>query len=213
VTRARGSLEVELKRRVLLGGGLVLLATFFAGTLIAFLTLPKENRLFASTISGAFGIVLSTLYVVPRLSKSLEERIWAYTGLSIGSPLLVSLSLLFQFNESHLTEPMFFSFSFMVIIPSSSTLGFLIYEILSDHYGRFGGFRIKRLGERVVLALFIVGFYALIYDFAYALLALTISSKYIVIIDLLVAPLTLGIAVGKVHKVREFLGRLEQGNW
>jgi len=208
-------LDVEKRRQVLLEGGLILLITFFAGTLIAYSIMPKETRLFLSVISGAVGVVLFSLFVVPRLAKSIEERLWAYSAFSMIPPILLFFPLLFQFyiNEAHATEPEFVSLFFATAIPLSCGFGFLIYEVLSKHYGGFGGFKIKRIGGRIVLVLFVVAWYVLIYNIAYAFLASTVVGRYILMIDLLVASVILTIAVAKVQRVKVFLGRLEKGNW
>jgi hypothetical protein len=207
------ALDIEKKRRTLLEGGLILLATFFAGTLmISYLIASKDIRLLGSVMSGAIGVSLCTLFIVPRLSESFEERIWAYSGLSMGLPFLLSFPLLFHFNIN-LMEPEFFSLFFITAIPSTCGFGFLIFEVLSDHYGQFGGFKIKRVGSRIILTLLLISWYVLMFSLVYALLASIFVSRYTLIVGLLVASLTLAITIGKVQRFKELLGKLERGAW
>jgi hypothetical protein len=163
-------------------------------------------------MSGAIGVILCTLFVVPRLSESLEERIWAYSGLSMGLPLLLSFPLLFQFNIN-LMEPEFFSLFFITAIPSTCGFGFLIFEVLSDHYRQFGGFKIKRIGGRIILTLLLISWYVLMFSLVYALLASIFVAQYTLVVGLLAASLTLAITIGKVQRLKKLLGRLEQGVW
>jgi hypothetical protein len=208
-------MDMDKERKVLLQGGLILLGTFFAGTLIAYWLIPFETRLFGSMVSGVVGLVLFSLFVVPKLSKTVEQRIWAYSALSMGPPLLLSFPLLLQFNANGVcaTEPRFFSLVFATAIPFSSTFGFFVFEVLSSRWKRFGGFKTARIGGRIVVVFLAVACYVLVYNLTFAVLVSSVAPRYIILISLLVASLVLATTVAAVRRVKEFLTRLEQGNW
>jgi hypothetical protein len=201
----------EQKGRTLWKGVLLLLALLLPSMLAASLT-PKPLRLVASSLSIAFSLIVTFIYIVSRSTLDPEDALRAYSGAS----MLVVIFVGFLYGVSQVeagVEINVVPYMFGGIVPLSLVATFATYEVL-DHKRSRGtlAFHLKRLAGRMVLVVvFVALFFALLNLLALVSQGADVSQVALVLSG--IATALIALLMLRNPRGREVLRRLGDGNW